>query len=202
MEAYGNSSYKDFLNSYYLRLQLETFAKDSQVTVLSADMARYLLKEHIEFAEEEKALCRRILDTVNKAPEADIRFFSENYLEKFGGEYVETFKTKMIFDRAASDSEPFIRDIFLTRILRGKLANMQLVSINSLISGYKAVVRDGPVKKQFLADYQLAYDRLYKSKLSVKSVLNDAKSLPANAVVKSILERYKGKVIYLDIWAT
>lgn len=109
---------------------------------------------------------------------------------------------KATFDQIASTNDRFVKDVFLTRLLREKLDNSQLVNINSLIPDYKASVRDNPVKKLFLKDYQLAYDRLYKSKLSAKSVLNDAKKLPPNALVKTILEKYKGKVVYLDVWAT
>ncbi|WP_285058166.1 TlpA family protein disulfide reductase [Pedobacter ginsengisoli] len=201
-EAYGSVRYKSFLNNYYHQLQRETFKKDEEVTVLFADMASYLLREHIEFAEEEKALCRRILDTVNKASEEDRKYFNENYLEKFGGEYVDTYKAGATFDQIASSKDPFVRTIFLTRLLREKLDNNQLVSINSLIPRYKALVNDNPVKRLFLKDYQLAYDLLYKSKLSAKSVILDAKKLPATGIVKNMLERYKGKVVYLDIWAT
>jgi thiol-disulfide isomerase/thioredoxin len=165
-------------------------------------MARYLLREHPEFAEEEKALCRRILDTVNKASKQDTEYFMANYSEKFANEYITTLKTKLNFDQIAAISDPFVLAIFLTRLLREKLDNTQLVNINALIPRYQKVVKDNPIKRLFLKDYQLAYDVLYNSKLSDKSILRDAKKLPANEMVKSILEQYKGKVVYLDIWAT
>lgn len=201
-KAFGNFRYKSFLNSYYQFLERETFATGKEITILFTDMARYLLKEHIEFSEDEKALCRKILDTVNKASEADKQYFMETYSTRFDQEYLMTFKIKATFDQIASNKDRFVKDVFLTRLLRERLENNQLVNINSLIPDYKSIVSDNPVKKQFLKDYQLAYDRLYKSKLSVKSILNDAKTLPTNALVKNILEKYKGKVVYLDVWAT
>jgi len=201
-KAYGNFRYKSFLNGYYHFLERETFATEKKVTILFEDMARYLLKEHIEFSEDEKALCRKILDTVNKASEADRQYFMETYQMRFDQEYLTTFKIKTNFDLIASNKDRFVKDVFLTRLLRERLDKSQLVNINSLISDYKSLVRDNPLKKQFLEDYQLAYDRLYKSKLSSKSILNDATKLPPNALVKNILEKYRGKVIYLDIWAT
>lgn len=201
-EAYGNSSYKHFLNNYYSHLQRETFKQDQEITILFPDMATYLLKQHPEFAEEERSLCRRILDTVNKASKKDKEYFMANYSEKFANEYITTLKTKLNFDQIASIGDPFVQNIFLTRLLREKLDNNQLVNINSLIPRYQKVVKDNPVKRLFLKDYQLAYDVLYKSKLSSKSVLLDAKKLPANDMVEAILEQYKGKVVYLDIWAT
>jgi len=201
-KAYGNFRYKSFLNGYYQFLLRETFATEKEVFVGIKDVARYLLKEHIEFSEDEKALCRKMLDTVNKASNEDTKYFTESYFMRFNKEYLATFKMKSTFDQMASTNDRFVKDVFLTRLLREKLDNSQLVNINSLIPDYKALVRDNPVKKLFLKDYQLAYDRLYKSKLSTKSVLNDAKKLPPNAVVKTILEKYKGKVVYLDVWAT
>lgn len=201
-KAFGNFRYKSFLNSYYQFLERETFASGKEVTILFTDLARYLLKEHIEFSEDEKALCRKILDTVNKASEADRQYFINTYSTRFDQEYLMTFKTKATFDQIASNKNRFVKDVFLTRFLRERLDKNQLVNINSLISNYKSIVNDNPVKKLFLKDYQLAYDRLYKSKLSAKSVLNDAKKLPPDALVKTILEKYKGKVVYLDVWAT
>lgn len=201
-KAYGNFRYKRFLNGYYQFLLRETFATEKKVFVGVKDLARYLLKEHIEFSEDEKALCRKMLDTVNKASNEDTQYFTETYFMKFDSEYLTTFKMKATFDMIASNKDRFIKDVFLTRLLREKLENNQLVNINSLIPDYKALVRDNPVKKLFLKDYQLAYDRLYKSKLSPKSILNDAKKLPPNALLKTILEKYKGKVVYLDVWAT
>jgi len=201
-KAYGNFRYKSFLNGYYQFLLRETFAADKEVTILITDMAKYLLKEHIEFSEDEKVLCRKMLDTVNKASKEDTQYFMDTYFMRFDQEYLTTLKMKATFGLIASNKDRFVKDVFLTRLLREKLDNSQLVNVNSLIPDYEALVRDNPVKKLFLKDYQLAYDRLYKSKLSAKSVLNDAKKLPPNAVVKSILEKYKGKVVYLDVWAT
>ncbi len=201
-KAYGNSRYKYFLNSYYDFLVRETFATEREVAIQFPEMARYLLKEHIEFSEDEKELCRKMLDTVNKASKTDKQHFMDTYFMKFDQEYLTTFKVKATFDLIASNKDRFVKDVFLTRLLRERLDKNQLVNINSLISDYKSLVRDNPLKKLFLKDFQLAYDRLYKSKLSSRSVLNDAQKLPPNAVVKTILEKYKGKVIYLDVWAT
>lgn len=201
-EAAGNDSYNMFLNTYYLYLKRETFAKEPTVTVLFTDMARYLLKEHNEFDEAERNLFYKILDTVNKPAPAEMERFTEYYMGKFDGEYLETIKTKMTFEQIASLPNPFLRDIYLTRLLRKRLDISQLVNINSLIPKYKKLVRESPVKSDFLKEYEFAYDRLYKSKLSSKSILNDSKTLPEGLMVKHILEKYKGKVIYLDIWAT
>lgn len=52
-KAYGNFRYKSFLNGYYQFLLRETFATEKEVFVGVKDVARYLLKEHIEFSEDE-----------------------------------------------------------------------------------------------------------------------------------------------------
>lgn len=201
-EAYGNSSYKTFLNTYYQYLTREIFNPGQKLNVLFTDLAKYLLKEHIEVSEDEKSIYRNMLDTLNTSKKDASKILSQEYILKYSEEYVMAYRTKITFDSIASNKDPFVRNIFLTRLLREHLDNGRLVIINSLIPRYKQIVNDNPVKKLFLEDYQQAYDVFYKSKLSINSRLYDATKISPGAIVEKILDQFKGKVVYIDVWAT
>ncbi|MGY4385943.1 thiol-disulfide isomerase/thioredoxin [Pedobacter sp. UYP24] len=200
--AFGNDNYKLIVDQYYLILEREAMENYKAIKVTFPMLAEYLLKAHPEFPSVERSLFVRIADTVNRASGADRRNFYDNYMASYGSEYSTDYSNRIVFDYISKNNDPFIRDIYLTKLLRTQLKFNQLVYINSLIDDYKKIVNNNPVKAQFLKEYNEAYREFYKDKPSAKTVYNDAKTLPGTAFFQGIIDKYKGKVVYVDVWAT
>ncbi len=121
----------------------------------------------------------------------------------YAGEYMASQKNNIPqFDYFIHLKEPFLRDLFSTWSLYDQIESHQIDFIKPNLDTYKNTVQNELIKRQFLSDYEKQYNILYNSKQSPNSIINSSLQLKEDNPFASIIEKHKGKVIYVDIWAT
>lgn len=199
--AYGTDVYKDFLHHYFMVVGRSVNEKAPAVTILNKDIATFIIQNHAELEDDDKALAKKILDTVNKPTEDDINKFLQ-VATRYANEYISSMPHNLPeFDYALTLKDPFLRDLFATRALYQQI-NGNIGFIKPNLSAYLKNVRSGFIKDDFLSYYQQEIDKINNSKLPAKAVLYSPKQVVTNDPFKSVITKYKGKVIYVDVWAT
>ncbi len=107
-----------------------------------------------------------------------------------------------MYDYLIKITDPDLRSLFLTRLLQEKVENGDIAPVQSLIERYKRTVKKGPFKEVFLKKYADLYQRTVQNNPLPGCVIADAASLREGKVFADLIEKYKGKVVYIDIWAT
>lgn len=200
--AYGTDVYKDFLHHYFMVVGKAVNEKAPSVTILNKDIATFIIQNHAELEDEDKALAKKILDTINKPTGDEINTFINHVANRYANEYISNMPHNLPeFDYALTLKDPFLKDLYATRALYQQInGNIGFVKPN--LSAYLKNVRSGFIKDDFLSYYQQEIDKINNSKLPAKAVLYGPKQLAANDPFKSVITKYKGKVIYVDVWAT
>ena len=97
-----------------------------------------------------------------------------------------------------------LKDIWLTRLVNGEIGNTHMSLSPMVIDTLKALVTNpvaiAMVEKQ--NDYYLAIENREFDKLVLKSSDNLKDISEGEALLKKILEPYKGKFVLLDVWGT
>ena len=120
-----------------------------------------------------------------------------------GGLLINTMKEHLLtLDSLGADS--FIKDIWLTRKVVEHIDHERAPLLSSVMDTVKTMIGDpaclAMIEKQ--NDYYLAIENREFDKLVLKSS-DDLKGLSeGEALLKKILEPYKGKFVLLDIWGT
>ena len=120
-----------------------------------------------------------------------------------GGMLVSTLKVHL----ATLDSlqaDPFVKDLWLTRLAMSHLDHERTSLPPSVMDTIKTMIGNpqsiAMIEKQ--NDYYLALENREFDKLVLKSSDNLADLSEGEALLKKILEPYKGKFVLLDIWGT
>lgn len=95
-----------------------------------------------------------------------------------------------------------LRDLYVTRHLSEAIGNDGIATVKPLINTYKNAIKFGQLKEQLMTQYNAEYKKVYERKLSARSILNNAKMLKPDSVFAAIVDKHKGKMIYVDVWAT
>jgi thiol-disulfide isomerase/thioredoxin len=200
--AYGTDIYKDFLHHYFMVMGRAADKKAPDVIILNKDIATFIVQNHPELEDDDKALAKKILDTINKPSEDEINRFLNQVATRYVNEYMANRPHNLpAFDYALTIKDPFLRDLYATRVLYQQI-NGNIGFIKPNLSAYLKNVGSGYIKDDFLAYYQQEIDKINNSKLPPKAVLYSPKQLTGTDPFKSAIAKYKGKVIYVDVWAT
>ena len=102
------------------------------------------------------------------------------------------------------NAKPFVKDITLTRMVYNDIDNRRTSLLPEVIDTLKMLVSNPEcvaiVEKK--NDYYLAIENREFDKLVLKSPDNLADLSEGEALLKKIIEPYKGKFVLLDIWGT
>ena len=120
-----------------------------------------------------------------------------------GGLLVNTLKEhQLTLDSLAAD--PFIKDVWLARQAFSHIDHERTSLLPSVMDTLKAMINNpdciAMIEKQ--NDHYLAIENREFDKLVLKSSDNLADLSEGEALLKKILEPYKGKLVLLDIWGT
>jgi len=201
-DAYGSDAYISFIDQYHHVIEAD-LPQERTLTVSIVDMAKFLLASRNDLTEEEKAQATKLADKNYKATDEEAR----NFMNGIGLKNVGAFDAASPhnlpeFDQAIEIKDPFLRDLYATKVLYKQLSTNNIAYIAPNLEIYKKTVRPSKLKDTFLKRYQQEYNAHYYAKLSEKSILHDKDALDSNDPLQSILNKYKGKVVYVDIWAT
>ncbi|MEJ2879914.1 TlpA family protein disulfide reductase [Pedobacter sp. GR22-6] len=203
-QALANQRYQTFIDQYYFLVRYKALDGDQGVTVTGNQIAQYILQPDKGFSEEAKRDARRFLDTLNyPADKHSNNLFYEKYVAPLVPSYVADSEHNLPeFDYVLGLKDPYLRDVYATKTLYKYLSPTKIAFIKPNLKAYREGVASTVLKKRFLNDYERMYDELYHSKVPPKAILHDAAQLDAKDPLGSILSKYKGKVVYVDVWAT
>ena len=102
------------------------------------------------------------------------------------------------------NADPFVKEVWLTRQVLQQIDHERTALLPSVIDTVKAMIGNpeciAMIEK--LNDHYLAIENREFDKLVLKSSDNLADLTEGEALLKKILEPYKGKFVLLDIWGT
>jgi len=101
-------------------------------------------------------------------------------------------------------ADQIIKDVGLSRLVHGIIDETHTAVLPMVIDTLKAMVKNpfGIERIEKVNDYYLALENREFDKLVLKSSENLADLSEGEALLKKILEPYKGKFVLLDIWGT
>ena len=102
------------------------------------------------------------------------------------------------------DADQIIKDVWLSRLVNSLIDETHTAVSPMVIDTLKAMVKNhfGIERIEKANDYYLALENREFDKLVLKSSDNLANISEGEALLKKILEPYKGKFVLLDIWGT
>lgn len=200
--ALGNDRYKTFIDQYYLLLTRSAQEAQGDYTVMFQEVAVYLLEKHPELSAEDRQLALMFSDSAVRKTEKDFKAFNDRLMSSYANEYAGLIDTRFVYNYLTKVSDPDLRNLFLTRLLQEKVEKGDIAPVQPLIERYKRMVKGGLFKEIFLKKYNNLYKRTVQSKLPPGTVIADAASLREGKVFDDLIKKHKGKVVYIDIWAT
>ena len=196
--------------SYNLRDHFEEFAKNDDELALLTRWAKWI-DEVTPIIEAEPTIEAKISksEEVNKQ-NADMIKEVDKIVQRpevskiiHGGLLINTLKEhEKTLDSLSADS--FIKEVWLTRKVLEQIDHERTALLPSVIDTVKAMIANptciAMIEKQ--NDHYLAIENREFDKLVLKSSDNLANLSEGEAILKKILEPYKGKFVLLDIWGT
>ncbi|RZL60440.1 MAG: redoxin domain-containing protein [Pedobacter sp.] len=198
--ALGNREYKNFLTAYFQVFQRNI--KRPQINGIDdKDMAVYLLSKYPDLKPEEKSLLKQYSDDKGERT-GEEKAAMAGLVTRYFNEFLQTKDRRRELGEYLAIRDPMLRDLGATRYLFKKLNYTEVEYLLTSIDDYKNGVENAYLKNTFLKAYKDVLARLKDGKMPQFAVLNSATSLTGDDLLKQIAEKYKGKVIYLDLWAT
>ena len=120
-----------------------------------------------------------------------------------GGVLISTLRQHLL-SLDSLQADPFIKEIWLTRLALGHFEHKHTSLQPSVIDTIKTMISN-PLSIAMIDrqnNYYLALENREFDKLVIKSSDNLADLSEGEALLKKILEPYKGKFVLLDIWGT
>lgn len=201
-EFYGTGRYASFLDQYYLYIRRGLLQNEKTRTITFPQIGSFLLQTHPDLSEAHRLLAGKMKDTLVELSDGEKKRAMNELLHPYAGEYLAAGDTKIVFDHLCKIEDEFLSALYLTRYLTESMKDDGVATVTPLLDAYNTAVRSKPLKLDFMEQYQVEYDKAFKSKLLPGSVLNSAKEFSADAAFTGILDKYKGKIIYVDVWAT
>ncbi|GAB3931827.1 TlpA family protein disulfide reductase [Mucilaginibacter myungsuensis] len=198
--AVGNDEYIDMLDSYYRMLD-RAIEYDKTPTITYKALAAFALKRYKDISEQDRAVLNKILDDKEKLT-ADEEARRDKMERLYHRDFFIAAEDRKQLQSFLNIKDPVLRDIAATMMLSRRLSVDKLNTIEPLLDMYKAKVTNPYLKNKFLTAYNRELDILLASKIPAGAILNPADGFKGNDVLAQILQKYKGKVVYLDVWAT
>jgi len=98
--------------------------------------------------------------------------------------------------------DEFLKEINIANELFKTLERREIKEFEKHFSLFDKVVKEPFLREPLINKYLKTKQHFENPKQETNTVLKLAKSTPANELLNEIIEDHKGKVIYLDIWAT
>ncbi|MFP5081294.1 TlpA family protein disulfide reductase [Pedobacter sp. JCM 36344] len=198
--ALGNREYKDFVFSFFSILE-RSMKRDSVETVLFKDLAAYLIKKYPNLKSAEKEILSKFLNEKSNYSEQESKAMLA-LSNTYSPEFLQVRENKKEVANYLNIKDPALRDLGATIALYKKLDLNHIDHLEPAIEDYKLGVKNVYLKNKFLTTYKEEMYKSHHSRIPSLAVLNSSKELEGEELLGDLLKRYKGKVVYLDAWAT
>jgi len=192
-EALGNEEYNKFLLSYYTMLKNNMLKVNPDFTGLEQFVRKYY--PQINAAD---------LELVTKIADSRSLVNNDELLKarQYMVDYSEYLALTAELDYFLKLQDAALRDLYASISLYRRFKDRGIEFIEPQLKRYEHAVKDEKLKKKVLSIYEKQMKVLHKAALSHKSVIHSSEQLQGPELFKTMIEKYKGKVIYLDLWAT
>lgn len=198
--AAGNQAYKLFMLEYFKVLK-NHMPLSSLETIEYKDLSTFLIKRYPKLKEEEKLVLAKFLDE-KAAQSHDDSTTMEAFVKRYASEFLSVRERQSELANYLAIKDPELRELGATMALYKHLDYDHIDYLELAIEDYKKGIKNTSLKNKFLTTYREEMNKLQRSKMPPLAVLQPASSLKGPDLLTKLLEKYKGKVVYLDVWAT
>lgn len=212
-KVYGKQA-ADFNKKY--AEQLVEFRKDKKDSIVTSDsMEKYLVGMNVEFTKEELGFLNAQKELEKDPMSLKTATFYKEYgkqVSKFHTDRKE-FISEMFQNKRAQDRNEKlqmklgIQPGFATDLMKAQDFCRSVVSEMTPVTDEKLKAFQEKIKDPFIANYLAVKNNSTKATIEANKSLKGAKvnevpKTEADKVFDAIMEKYKGKVVYVDFWAT
>ncbi len=196
--------------------QLAEFSKDKKDSVVTSDMiVKYLIGMNVELTKDEQDLLQAQSELEKDPTSLKTALFYKEY-----GKHVNQFNT---------DRKEFINELFQNKSSKDRIEKLQsklgiqpgfatdlmtsqdfcrpVVSEMTPVSDEKLKKAQAKVSDPFVSNYMALANNTTKATITANKKMkgsnyNEVPKTEADKVFDAIIAKYKGKVVYVDFWAT
>ncbi|MBD0832394.1 thioredoxin-like domain-containing protein [Aestuariibaculum sediminum] len=218
-----NNSNKDILRSYsmklgaiYNKLSPEK-RKEVFKTPLDFDIIQSFGKSegvNVEFTEEEIAVQMASKDLLTEDERQKAKtFYTEarnkqntDFLKKYKP-YSDNYVQKEIRNQNLQNIKEnfgsnFSADVMVAQVILGSLSRNYMPLSEEEITEAESFVEDSFIKTVFTIENEALKAKIEANKMKTDYVNNEVPNTEADKVFDAIISKYKGKVVFVDFWAT
>lgn len=202
-----NTKYRETLNSFY---------KENKGKIITPAMIEeFLTGQHVEITEEEKAFLAAQKE-YSEIPQIQKMIQIQSQLSKPLNEFYTNrrdFINELFQNRNAIARNEKIQQVlgiqlgFATDVMKSQDICRPIVSEMTPIGDEKLLAVQNGISTPFIASYMALKNNETKAKIEANkkttgAKLNEVPKTEGDKVFDAIVEKYKGKVVYVDFWAT
>jgi thiol-disulfide isomerase/thioredoxin len=116
--------------------------------------------------------------------------------------YPEKLDSIMFFGTIKNISDPLLRQMVLTEILNQNLESSDIRMFEKYNNDIKSYITSQFLKEPLFKQYKITKERLDKPIFTSESTLQKLRGTTVKSSMDSLIKANKGKVIYVDCWAT
>jgi thiol-disulfide isomerase/thioredoxin len=114
----------------------------------------------------------------------------------------EVYDSLRFFGTINNTKDPLLRQMALTEMLYEGLEFSKVEIIEKYSDKINEIITEPYLKKPLFDEYNITKDRLKNPKIASNVIMNKLKGTSVKMAVDSIINLNRGKVIYIDCWAT
>lgn len=192
--AEGNEYYDDFINEYY-KLSVDRISRKNPGF---SGLDQFVIKNYPNLPEQDKMLVERIAKNLTTVTNEDLRK-ARDYIS----DYIEMKTLEETLNSFMAIKDPALRDLLTSIHLYRSVDNTAMRYIEPQLEKYKAVIKNEALKDQFFKLYSEKSQALAnRSVLPLKGQIHSITDMEAEGLFENITNKYHGKVVYVDLWAT
>jgi len=107
-----------------------------------------------------------------------------------------------MMDLYINKTDGLLRDLLLSNFLYTSIDGKYIIGIEPSIRKYEQTVNTTYLKQDILDYYHSEKNKFYNTKPPVSANLASTPKSSAQSVLEKIINKYPGKVVYVDFWAT
>lgn len=192
-KAEGNEYYDDFINDYY-KLRADRISREKPDF---SGLDQFVISNYPNLSEQDKMLVERIAKTLSTVTKEDLRK-ARDYID----DYIEMKTLVETLNSFMAIKDPALRDLLTSMHLYRSVDNMAMRYIEPQLEKYKTVVKNEGLKDRFFKRYNKKSQILTSSVLPLKGQIHSVTDMEAVGLFEKITNKYHGKVVYVDLWAT
>ncbi|POY37865.1 hypothetical protein C3K47_04865 [Solitalea longa] len=201
-EASICSDYGSYIHEYsmYTSQLLRDQKKNNEPPQLS-DLIDRVLTNDKSITEEEKVVLLK-LKTQNNTP-STLNIGDTLIIKRVFEKNLGLLPVSSDLTHYASLCKCYFRDILLSNYTYHLIKSKYSDKIAYQIDLFQKLVCDDKIKQKILAEYKTGLDKLNNFKIPSQANLNTISlATPSDNIFEKLIEKYRGKVIYVDFWAT